>query len=144
MTNVSLHVGPKLDEVLSRVGVVLLLRLHLFSHVHLVQLDDRLLELFIVSDVVHRVVNLLFELSLCIVLSFEGFFQASLLAKQSSHPHTQIFDNQLQVVKDSLEMCLLLLHFVGLFFEFVDRVASGPNVTFKFFDFVVKYKFKLF
>jgi len=67
-----------------------------------------------------------------------------MLSDQPTHPHTQVFYDQAQVHKDSLEMSLLLLHLVGLIFKIVDGLASRTNIALEFLDLIVKHEFEFF
>ena len=66
-----------------------------------------------------------------------------MLSDQPTHPHTQVFYDQAQVHKDSLEVSLLLLHLVGLILEIVNGLASGTNIALQLLNLIVKHKFEL-
>lgn len=144
VVNIRLQVLTDLLEFESAVVIVLLLVLDLLRHVLLVKSDDGLLQLLVVADVVKCDVNLVFEMLLLLILLFKDLLEATILSNQASHSHTQIFDNQGQVVEHTLEMGLLLLHFVSLVLQFFNRGSTGSNISLKLLDFVVEHKFEFF
>jgi len=70
-------------------------------------------------------------------------FQLTVLTNQAAHAHTQIFHNQAQVVKNSLKVGLLLLHFVGLLFQLLNCLPAWANISFELLDLVIQDKFEL-
>lgn len=133
-----------LGELLSGVGLILALGLDLLGHVHLVESDDRLLQLLVVSDVIQGVVHLILELARLFHLTAKHRLQSAVLGDKALHAHFEILDNQAQVHEHSVEVESLLLHLVGLLFQLVNSVATGSNVPFQFLDLVVKNKLELF
>lgn len=49
----------------------------------------------------------------------------------------QVFDNQVHVVVGSLEVDDFTIHISDLFSHLGDLLFSGPDIAFKFFDFVI-------
>lgn len=143
MIHILLQVFAQFLEFLSGVRVILAFSLDLFGHIHLIEPNDRLLELLVVGDIVQSIVHLVLELSLLLFLLLEDLAQVTMLSNQPTHPHTQVFYDQTQVHEDSLEVSLLLLHLVGLILEIVDGFASGTNITLQLLNLIVKHKLEL-
>lgn len=143
MIHILLQVFAQFLEFLSGVRVILAFSLDLFGHIHLIEPNDRLLELLVVGDIVQSIVHLVLELSLLLFLLLEDLAQVTMLSNQPTHSHTQVFYDQTQVHEDSLEVSLLLLHLVGLILEIVDGFASGTNITLQLLNLIVKHKLEL-
>lgn len=143
VSNTLLLILSHLGELLRGVGLILALSLDLLRHVHLVQSDNRLLKLLVVSDVVEGVVHLVFELAGFFDLTAEHGLQSTVLSDKTLHAHLKIFDNQAQVHEHPIEVKSLLLHLIGLLLQLINSVATGSNVPLQLLDLVVKNKFEL-
>lgn len=143
VVNILLQILAQLLEFQGCVRVVLTLSLDLLSHVHLVEADDSLLELLVVSNGVECVMNLLLELLLFFFLSFEDLTEVAMLTNKTTHSHSKILNDQTEVHEDPLEMSLLLLHLISLLLQFFDGRAPWSDVSLQLLDLVVENEFKL-
>jgi hypothetical protein len=89
-------------------------------------------------------VNVVFELFNFALLLFENRSQLPLFKNKALLSHSEILNNQTQVVVHALKVLFLLFHLVGLFFEFFDLLSSRSDVCSKLFDLVIKDELEFF
>jgi hypothetical protein len=143
VVDVVLKILSLLRVLLVQVSVSSLL-LHLFLDILLVQTNDSCLQLLKVGDVVENLKHIILE----------GFFVTLLLVKvltkllhlisKTFLTHSQIVNNQSQVLVDSVEELEFLAHFVGLLVELLDLKLSWPNVSLQLLNLVVEHELELF
>jgi hypothetical protein len=144
VVHVLFQILPLFLELASQVAVVLVFLFELFLDVDLVKTHDLLLQLFVIANLVQTVMNVVFELFNFAFLLFENRSQFPLFENETLLPHSEIFNNQTQVVVHALKVLFFLFHLVGLFLEFFDLLSPRSNVCSKLFDLVVKYELEFF
>jgi len=125
-----------------KIGVASLV-LDLFLHVFLVKADDASLELFEVSDVMEAIEHVIFELLLEALLLIELGPEILDLVSETLLSHSEIVDDQGQVLVDSVEVSELLSHLVGLLIELLDVELPWPNISLQLLDLVVEHELEL-
>jgi len=126
-----------------QIGVTLLI-LDLFFHVFFVKADDALFKFLEVCDVMQALENVVLELLLETLLVVKLLSQVSHLVCQTLLSHSQVVDNESQILVYTVEMLKLLSHFVSLLIKLLDFDFAGSNVTFKFLDLVIEDELELF
>lgn len=58
--------------------------------------------------------------------------------------HSQVVDNECQVLVDSVEVLELLTHLIRLLIELLNLDFSRPNISLQLLDLVIKYELELF
>ena len=91
-----------------------------------------------------RLIHIIFEFFNLSVL-FTSFLHERFQFTFKAHlTKNKILDNELQVLVNSVEMLNFLLHLSSHLLKFSDFHFSGSNVSFEFFNFVIKHKLELF
>lgn len=88
--------------------------LNLFLYVFLVKTDDTRFKLFKVSDMMKAIKYIIFELFLEALLFIQFGSKILYLIGKTLLSHSEIIDNQSQVLIDSIEMSELLSHLISL------------------------------
>lgn len=136
-------------KVLSLVGVfpvqvgVSLLILDLFLDVLLVEADDALLEFLEVSDVMQALEHIVLELLLEALLVIQLLAQVRHLVSQALLSHSEIINDQSQVLINTIKVLKLLSHLVGLLIKLLDFNLTGSNVTLELLDLVIEDELEL-
>ena len=106
--------------------------------------NDTSLELLEVSDVVQDFEDIILELSLVVLLVIKLHSENFDFVGETLLSHSQVVDNECQVLVDSVEVLELLAHLVCLLVEFLNLDLSGTNISLQFLDLVVEYELELF
>ena len=101
------------------------------------QSDDSFLKLFVVSNMMKGLIDVIFKLLLVVFLFVQILSQILDLVGQAFLSHSQIINNQSKVLVDSVEMLQLLSHFVSLFIELLDLKFSWSNISLQLLDLVI-------
>jgi len=144
VVHILFQILPLFLELTGEVAVVLVLLFEFFLHINLVEAYDLLLQLFKIANRVQTIVYIVFELFNFTFLLFENRSQLPLFKNKALLSHSEILNNQTQVVVDALKVLFLLFHLVGLFFEFFDFFSSRSDVCSKLFDLVIKDELEFF
>jgi hypothetical protein len=95
MFQVLFKVRPNRDESLLAVTFILTLALRLILHIDLVELDNTLLEFFVVCDLLEALKNIIFEALHVVILLHDSLTNILGLFGQSIEPHAEILLDQL-------------------------------------------------
>lgn len=104
------------------------------------ELNHVALKLFIVSDVVEALENIVLELLHVALLAENLLADVVRLLQKSIEAHAKILFNQLEVGTDTSEMLDFLVHFSVLLVQFLGVQFTRCNLLLHFLDFVVKYE----
>eukprot|EP00356_Strombidium_inclinatum_P008187 CAMPEP_0170487790 /NCGR_PEP_ID=MMETSP0208-20121228/6521_1 /TAXON_ID=197538 /ORGANISM="Strombidium inclinatum, Strain S3" /LENGTH=383 /DNA_ID=CAMNT_0010762185 /DNA_START=120 /DNA_END=1273 /DNA_ORIENTATION=+ len=118
--------------------------LQLFLHVLLVQANNAGLELLEVGDVVQALEDVVLKLLLVALLLVEVLPQVLHFVGETFLAHTEIVDDEGQVLVDTVEVLELLSHLVCLLIEVGDFLLSGANVSLELFNFIIEHELELF
>ena len=88
--------------------------------------------------------HIVFEKLLSVLLPLQLLLHGNDLAGKTFLAHSQVIDDQRQVLVDSTKVFELGAHFVCLLIQVLDLHFAGTNVSLEFLDLVVKNKFELF
>lgn len=95
MLQVLFKVRPNRDESLLAVTFILTLALRLILHIDLVELDNTLLEFFVVCDLLEALKNIIFEALHVVILLHDSLTNILRFFGQSIEPHAEILLDQL-------------------------------------------------
>lgn len=123
---------------------VTLFILDLFLNILFVKSNCSLLQFLEVSNVMKTFEDIILELLFEPLLFIELFSQVCNFIVQTLLTHSQIVNDQSQVLIHSIEVLQLLSHLVCLFVQFLDFDFSGSDITLELLDFVIKNEFELF
>ena len=143
VVNVVLQVSSLLSVLFVDIGVSGLV-LDLLFHVFLVQSDDSSLQLFEVSDVMENLEDIILEFLLVALLLVQLLPQVFDLGGQTLLSHSQIVNDQSQVLVHPVKMLQLLPHDVGLLLKLLDLDLSWADVSLQFLDFIIQDELELF
>jgi hypothetical protein len=115
-----------------------------FLDVLLMESNHTSLKLLEISDMMKAFEHIIFELLLETLLFIKLCSEILDFVSQTFLSHSQIINNQSQVLVDSIEMSQFLSHLVCLLIQLLDIKLSWTNVSLQFFDFVIQYELELF
>jgi len=87
--------------------------------------------------------NIIFELFLVALLFIKNCLQGPDLIGETLLSHSEIINNQSQVLVHSIKMLQFLSHLIGLFVQFLDIKLPWSNISLKLLDLVIKHKLEL-
>ena len=114
-----------------------------FLDIVLVKTDNTLLELLKVCNMMKSFKNIIFELFLVALLFIKNCLQGPDLIGETLLSHSEIINNQSQVLVHSIKMLQFLSHLIGLFVQFLDIKLPWSNISLKLLDLVIKHKLEL-
>lgn len=103
--------------------------LDFFLDVLFVKTDDTSFKLFKVCDMMKTIKDIIFELLLEALLFIKFGSKILDLISETFLPHSEIIDNQCQVLIDSIEMSELLSHLVSLLIQFLNIKLSWADIS---------------
>lgn len=116
---------------------------HFLLYVNLVETNNSLLEFLVVRGMVQALIDIVLELLLVGFLFVKFCAEVLHFVSQTFLSHSEIINDQGQVLIYPVEVFQLLTHFVGLLIQSLNFRFSWTNVSLKLLDLVIKYEFEL-
>lgn len=118
--------------------------LHLFFNVLLVKSNHTSLELFKVGDVVEYLEHIILKFLLVTLLLVKLLSKVLNFSGETFLPHSEIINNQSQVLVDPIEVLQLLSHDIGLLLELLNFNFSWTDISLELLDLVIQDELELF
>lgn len=112
-----------------KIGVSSLV-LDFFLHIFLVKSDNTSLKLFEICDLVKALENIVLEFLLIVLLFIQSLSAVLNIVSKTFLSHSQIINDQSQVLINSIEMLELLSHLVCLLIKLLNLKFSWADITF--------------
>lgn len=127
-------------EVLNNTLVIFLVLGVLLLHVNFVELDHVALKLFVVTDIMEALEDVVLKLLHVALLAEDLLADIVRLLQKSIEAHAKIFFNQLEVGTDTSEMLHFLVHFRVLLMEFLGVQFTRCNLLLHFLYLVIEHE----